>query len=113
MLRRCPLIETVLSSKILGEKVVKSAKCIGVSQLFGSRDRAAPTKSTPIIQAIPKSQYTGEFLPYVSFVFLTRLCSTHTQIQFFPHSLYMSIKHIKVNTQSNRENGHITELLCY
>ena len=28
--------------KILGEKVVKSDKCMGVSQLLGARARAAP-----------------------------------------------------------------------
>ena len=45
------------SSKILGgqtkilrgQKVVKSDKCMGVSQSFGARARAAPPKSTPMI----------------------------------------------------------------
>ena len=31
-----------------GQKVVKSDKCIGVSQLLGARARAAPHKSTPM-----------------------------------------------------------------
>src|SRR6218665_3468309 len=34
-------------TKILGEKVVKSDKCMGVSQLLGARSRAAP-QSTPM-----------------------------------------------------------------
>jgi len=37
-------------SKILGgQKVVKSDKCMGVSQLLGARARAAPPKSTPML----------------------------------------------------------------
>ena len=34
---------------IRGQKVVKSDKCMGVSQLLGARARAASPKSTPVI----------------------------------------------------------------
>ena len=35
----------------VGEQVVKSEKCMGFSQLLGACARAAPPKSTPMVQA--------------------------------------------------------------
>src|SRR6218665_2904269 len=45
-----------VQSKILGGKVVKSDKCMGVSQLLGAGARAAPSKSTPM-RGIQASAY--------------------------------------------------------
>ena len=39
-------------TKILGEKVVKSDKCMGVSQLLGEHVPGLPPKSTPMVSSI-------------------------------------------------------------
>src|SRR6218665_879146 len=41
----------VANQNIGGKKVVKSDKCMGVSQLLLERARAVPQKSTPVLEA--------------------------------------------------------------
>ena len=63
------------------QKVVKSRKCMGVSQLLGARARAAPLKSTPMIASHSLLVHTRSYIAKYQH---KRLCYSVAIKRLFP-----------------------------